>query len=148
MMKQKVGGVDLAAGFQASYQSSDLSRVSWIHPRSVSPASMLAVSALANFTVGRAFVKRMDLQKFDTILKGKQRTKYQIIDCREKLELCTASIPGDDIIHLPLSACETWSQKVIAGELLDRTKPTLVLCQYGNRARELARFLSKLHVLW
>lgn len=89
-------------------------------------------------------MKRMDAQKFDQILKSNSRYNYQIVDVREKLELDAAQIPGDDVIHLPLSDANAWSQEILEGKILDSAKPTLCLCHHGVRSSQLASFLGKL----
>jgi rhodanese-related sulfurtransferase len=90
-----------------------------------------------------AAVKRMNVQKFDEILKSGARSRYQIIDVREKAELDAVSIPGDDVIQLPLSEANTWSQEVLDKKLLDPEKPTLCLCHMGVRSMQVASFLCK-----
>lgn len=88
-------------------------------------------------------VQRINVEKFAEILKSEKRSEYQIIDVRETLELHHARIPGDDIIHLPLSNANTWSQQVLTGALLDAEKPTLCLCHHGVRSMQVASFLCK-----
>jgi len=88
-------------------------------------------------------VQRMNVEKFAEILKSEKRSAYQIIDVRETLELHHARIPGDDIIHLPLSNANAWSQQVLTGALLDAEKPTLCLCHHGVRSMQVASFLCK-----
>lgn len=91
-------------------------------------------------------VQRMNVLEFDKILKGTERRKYQILDVREKIELAEVSIPGDDIIHLPLSDANNWSGEVLSGKRLDSEKPTLVLCHHGVRSMQVASFLGKGHL--
>jgi rhodanese-related sulfurtransferase len=90
-----------------------------------------------------ASVKSMNVIEFDEILKGIDRRKYQIVDVREKDELQTVKITDADIINLPLRSADTWTQKVINGELLDSEKPTLCLCHHGVRSMKVATFLGK-----
>eukprot|EP00388_Colpodella_angusta_P024876 GDKK01000648.1.p1 GENE.GDKK01000648.1~~GDKK01000648.1.p1 ORF type:complete len:121 (-),score=10.43 GDKK01000648.1:136-498(-) len=87
-------------------------------------------------------VQRMSVEQFAGILKSDKRSEYQIIDVRETLELHHARIPGDDIINLPLSNSNTWSQQVLTGALLDSEKPTLCLCHHGVRSMQVAAFLA------
>jgi rhodanese-related sulfurtransferase len=91
-----------------------------------------------------AFVKRLNVSEFEKILKGTDRSKYQIVDVREKDELQTVRIADNDIINLPLRSADSWTQKVINGELLDSEKPTLCLCHHGVRSMKVATFLSEL----
>lgn len=89
-------------------------------------------------------VQRMSVEQFGKILHGEARLSCQIIDVRETLELHKARIPGSDIIHLPLSDSNSWSQKVLTGSLLDPEKPTLCLCHHGMRSMQVASFLGTL----
>lgn len=88
-------------------------------------------------------VSRMSVQQFGQVLKSDLRSNYQILDVREQDELDNASIKGEDIIHLPMSKAAEWSTKVLDGELLDPTKPTLCLCHAGIRSMRVASFLGK-----
>ena len=47
-----------------------------------------------------------------------------------------------DVINLPMSAAEDWSRKVAAGDLLDKSKPTLCICKLGGRSMKMATFLA------
>ena len=87
-------------------------------------------------------VQRMSVEQFGKILQGESRSSCQIIDVRETLELQKVRIPGADIIHLPLSDSNSWSQKVLTGSLLDPEKPTLCLCHHGVRSMQVASFLG------
>lgn len=87
-------------------------------------------------------VQRMSVEQFGKILTGESRSSCQIIDVRETLELQRARIPRADIIHLPLSDSNSWSQKVITGALLDPEKPTLCFCHHGVRSMQVASFLG------
>jgi rhodanese-related sulfurtransferase len=90
-------------------------------------------------------VQRMSVQEFDRILHNPERWKHQILDVREKHELGEAAIPGSDVIHLPLSEANGWSQDVLMGKLLDPEKPTLCLCHHGMRSMQVASFLGIYH---
>lgn len=88
-------------------------------------------------------VQRMSVQEFDRILHNPERWKHQILDVREKHELGEAAIPGSDVINLPLSEANGWSQDVLTGKLLDPEKPTLCLCHHGVRSMQVASFLGE-----
>ena len=60
---------------------------------------------------------------------------------REPNELTAASIEGSDIINLPLSTANEWSEDVRDGTILDKSKPTLCLCKVGMRSMKMANFL-------
>lgn len=108
-----------------------------------SKSALKTVTRLASS--GPAQVKRINVVEFDKILKSKEnRTKYQIIDVREKDELALARIPGDDVVNLPLRDIDNWKSKVIEGDLLEQTKPTLVMCHHGVRSFRVATFLGEL----
>ena len=92
-------------------------------------------------------IQHMNVLEFDKILKGTERKKYQILDVREKIELGQVHLPGDDIIHLPLSDANNWSAEVISGKRLDSEKPTLVMCHHGMRSMQVASFLGKHFVI-
>eukprot|EP00600_Ochromonadales_sp_CCMP1393_P004670 CAMPEP_0174957474 /NCGR_PEP_ID=MMETSP0004_2-20121128/2091_1 /TAXON_ID=420556 /ORGANISM="Ochromonas sp., Strain CCMP1393" /LENGTH=181 /DNA_ID=CAMNT_0016205585 /DNA_START=18 /DNA_END=563 /DNA_ORIENTATION=+ len=87
-------------------------------------------------------IQNMNVVQFGDILQGNERNKYQIIDVRETDELKQSALSGDDIIHLPLSEAEQWSKKVLDGDLLDATKPTLVMCKMGGRSMKVSMFLT------
>lgn len=85
----------------------------------------------------------MNVVDFHNILKGSDRSKYQIVDVREKDELLAVALSGSDVMNLPLSDANTWSQKVLSGELLDKQKPLLCLCKMGGRSMKAATFFGK-----
>ena len=85
-------------------------------------------------------VRRMTVTQFGDIIKGDNRSMYQIIDVREVDELAVASIKGADIINLPLGSAAEWSPKVGQGKLLDASKPTICLCKVGMRSMRVATF--------
>lgn len=84
----------------------------------------------------------MQVKDFGNILKDSDvRQTYQIVDVREENELEQVSIPGVNVVHLPLSDAQSWTQKVMEGSLLDNEKPTLCLCHHGMRSLRVANFL-------
>ena len=85
-------------------------------------------------------VQHMTATQFGGIIKGDNRSMYQIIDVREVDELAVASIKGADIINLPLGSAAEWSPKVEQGKLLDASKPTICLCKVGMRSMRVATF--------
>ena len=96
---------------------------------------------------GSGMVRRMNVQDFHHILSGEGRQFYQIVDVREKDELDIASIPGKDVIHLPLSEAASWTNKIANGDFLDSDKPVLCLCHHGIRSMRVATFLGKLFII-
>ena len=86
-------------------------------------------------------VQHMTATQFGGIIKGDNRSMYQIIDVREVDELAVASIKGADIINLPLGSAAEWSPKVEQGKLLDATKPTICMCKGGMRSMRVATLL-------
>lgn len=105
-------------------------------PRMSSPASS-AGGSLFPF-------KSMTVAELGVIMKDpRKRGEYQIVDVREPNELEAMSIPGADIINLPISAAETWTKQVLDGQLLDRSKPLLCFCHAGGRSMKAARFFGK-----
>lgn len=87
-------------------------------------------------------VNNMNVVDFHKILKGTDRSKYQIVDVREKDELVAIALAGSDVMNLPLSDASTWSQEVLRGELLDKQKPLLCLCKMGGRSMKAATFFG------
>ena len=113
--------------------------------RQVSFIKHMTSSARRNMS---SHVKSMDPIQFQTLLKNPDaRSKYQIVDVRESIELNMASIQGEDIIHLPLSDANSWTQNVLLGKLLDPSKPTICLCHHGVRSMQVASFLGKITFL-
>jgi rhodanese-related sulfurtransferase len=88
-------------------------------------------------------VKPMSVVEFDKIIKSSSRGKYQIIDVREKDELLASALSGDDVLNLPLSDAANWTARVLKGEVLDKSKPTLCLCKMGGRSMKAATFLGE-----
>lgn len=89
-------------------------------------------------------VTPLTVKKFGSILSSiDSRRLYQIIDVREPNELQVASIKGADIINLPLSTAPQWSSEIIAGKLLDKSKPTICMCKVGMRSMKMAMFLTQ-----
>lgn len=90
-------------------------------------------------------VKQLDVLTFQEVLKDEsKRSSYQLIDVREQYELDTASFrEQDSIIHLPLSTVDKWANKIKEGELLEATKPTIVICKAGVRSMNMALFLGR-----
>lgn len=80
--------------------------------------------------------------KFSLVKTLDARSLYQIIDVREPNELEVAQLTGKDIINLPLSSANEWSQKIADGTLLDASKPTLCMCHHGMRSLRMANFLG------
>lgn len=89
-----------------------------------------------------ATVNNMNVVEFHKILTGSNRHQYQIIDVREKDELLSVALSGSDVLNLPLSEANTWTQKVLMGELLDKRKPLLCLCKMGGRSMKAATFFG------
>ncbi len=105
-----------------------------------------ASRSLSGVSESKGMIHRMNVQDFARILQDDKstsglRAKYQIVDVREPVELEIAAIKGSDVINLPLSTASTWASKVIDGEVLDKTKPTLSLCHHGRRSMQMAHFL-------
>jgi len=90
-------------------------------------------------------VRDIEVNDFNKILKDSvKRAEYQLIDVREQYELETARFhEQDEIINLPMSAGATWSKQVQRGELLDPTKPTILICKAGVRSLNAASYLGK-----
>jgi len=85
----------------------------------------------------------MSASDFGKVLKAPDsRSLYQIIDVREVSELQVSSIPGTDVLNLPLGDAGNWSPKVEAGTLLDASKPTICFCHHGMRSLRVAQFLA------
>lgn len=86
-------------------------------------------------------VKTIDVAQLQEILSGKVRADYQIVDVREPAELQTMALHDKDVINLPLSNMESWTESVVNGEVLDNRKPTICLCKKGLRGLKMANFL-------
>ena len=91
-------------------------------------------------------VKSMNVQQFKEILNGKNRSNYQIIDVREKNELLESALSGEDVMNLPTNDANIWQDKILKGELLDSSKPTLCMCKMGGRSLKAATFLGKYRI--
>lgn len=65
----------------------------------------------------------------------------QFIDARNPPELELASVPGVNWINLPFSEYSEWGDKVVAGEILDPSKETIVICHHGMRSSRISQFL-------
>lgn len=78
------------------------------------------------------------------LLKGGEEAKkdVQLIDVREPDELLRADIKGAGFLNLPLSQFPTWRAQVLSGELLDKSKKTVVICHHGGRSMQVASFLT------
>jgi rhodanese-related sulfurtransferase len=89
-------------------------------------------------------IKQLDVFDFEKILKDEtKRADYQLIDVREQHELESLSFREQKaIIHLPMSSSYTWVQRVKEGNMLDQTKPTVVICKAGVRSMTVADFLG------
>jgi rhodanese-related sulfurtransferase len=88
-------------------------------------------------------VQRMTPKYFHEVLKSPERANYQIIDVREKSELASASLSGNDVLNLPLSQLNSWSKEFVASGVLDVTKPTICMCHHGMRSMKVANYLGK-----
>jgi rhodanese-related sulfurtransferase len=88
-------------------------------------------------------VKPMSVNDLDNILKSGKTKEYQIIDVRESNELDIVKLKYDGVIHLPLSEVDSWSKKVLNGEMLEATMPTICLCKAGMRGMKVASFLGE-----
>jgi rhodanese-related sulfurtransferase len=65
----------------------------------------------------------------------------QFVDARNPPELLLASISGVDWINLPFNEYSDWGDKVVAGEILDPKKETIVICHHGMRSSRISQFL-------
>lgn len=89
-------------------------------------------------------VLNMRAVELKTILNDPDRRgQFQVVDVRESDELKTVSLPDKQVIHMALSQSGVWAEKVITGDLLDKTKPTICICHHGMRSKRLADFLGK-----
>ena len=86
-------------------------------------------------------VMSMNVQKLDDIIKNNELSNYQLVDCRESNELALASLKVPNIIHLPLSNFQSWSNEVSDGMILKHDVPTMVLCKVGVRSLKVGNFL-------
>mmetsp|Transcript_37401 Transcript_37401/g.61996 ORF Transcript_37401/g.61996 Transcript_37401/m.61996 type:complete len:311 (-) Transcript_37401:252-1184(-) len=68
-------------------------------------------------------------------------SSVQLLDVREPDELQRASIPG--FTNMPLSEASKWAPKVEMGDMLDPSKPTIVMCHRGMRSMQVATFLDQ-----
>lgn len=71
-----------------------------------------------------------------------KKSQYQLIDVREPDELKRADIRGGGFTNLPLSQFQQWGPQVMDGSMMDKTKPTIVMCHHGGRSMQVASFLS------
>uniref|UniRef100_A0A6T5NIR0 Peptidyl-prolyl cis-trans isomerase C n=1 Tax=Heterosigma akashiwo TaxID=2829 RepID=A0A6T5NIR0_HETAK len=70
------------------------------------------------------------------------REAAQLVDVREPDELQReGSLAAQGFVNIPLSQSQDWAPKIARGELLDRTKRTVVLCKKGIRSTQMAQFL-------
>jgi len=70
------------------------------------------------------------------------REATQLVDVREPDELQReGSLAAQGFVNIPLSQSQDWAPKIARGELLDRTKRTVVLCKKGTRSTQMAQFL-------
>lgn len=65
----------------------------------------------------------------------------QFVDVRSPAELELAAIPGVAWTNLPFNEYSEWGDKVVAGQLLDGERETVVLCHHGMRSSRTAQFL-------
>ncbi len=104
-------------------------------------------SSLLHSTTSKKMSRILDMTpvQLGNILKSGEKAAYQIIDVREPSELEVAKLKDSDVINLPLSQAGEWGEKVVNGEALDSSKPTICLCHHGVRSMKVATFLSKLN---
>lgn len=88
-------------------------------------------------------IAQMSPIQLSSILKSDSRDLYQIIDVREPDELNVAKISDENVMNLSLSTAQDWTTKVLAGDILDSSKPTICLCHHGGRSMQIASFLGK-----
>lgn len=65
----------------------------------------------------------------------------QLVDVRNREELEKASIGGVEWINLPFNEYSEWGGKLVAGELLDKEKETIVICHHGMRSKRTSQFM-------
>ena len=86
-------------------------------------------------------VLSMNVNRLSDIIKNNELSKYQLVDCREAHEIQMASLKVPNIIHLPLSNFQSWSNEVTDGLILNPDVPTMVLCKVGVRSLKVSTFL-------
>jgi rhodanese-related sulfurtransferase len=65
----------------------------------------------------------------------------QFLDVRSAFELEKVTIPGVPWINLPFNEYSEWGDKIVAGEILDPSKETIVICHHGMRSSRTAQFM-------
>jgi rhodanese-related sulfurtransferase len=84
----------------------------------------------------------MTVQEFAERVKDGSIEEVQRIDCREKGEVETASLPG--FLNLPMGEYGRWADEFDRGEVtLDKDKETVVMCHHGMRSANFCAFLSQ-----
>lgn len=76
----------------------------------------------------------------DRIRAGKT-AGVQFMDVRSPDEVARASIPGVEWVNLPFNEYSEWGDKILAGQILDASKETVVICHHGMRSSRTAQFM-------
>mmetsp|Transcript_14577 Transcript_14577/g.18907 ORF Transcript_14577/g.18907 Transcript_14577/m.18907 type:complete len:146 (+) Transcript_14577:60-497(+) len=98
-------------------------------------------------------IDQISVQQLKQLFDGKDLTNLkvkdvQMVDVREKDELEKANYPNPGIqdksvmLHLPLSEMEKWGPSVLDGTLIDISKPVVVNCRSGVRAKKFSEWLN------
>jgi rhodanese-related sulfurtransferase len=86
--------------------------------------------------------KSITVQEYAERVQDGSIEDLQRIDCREKGEVTTASLPG--FLNLPMGEYGRWADEFDRGEItLDKNKETVVMCHHGVRSANFCAFLSQ-----
>eukprot|EP00741_Cyanophora_paradoxa_P007147 tig00000123_g6918.t1 len=96
---------------------------------------------LVQVTGQRPAPGKVEVEELAKIMK-ERKDEVQLIDVREDDELAIASVPG--FMPFPLTQAQSWAPALQAGERLDKTKETYVMCHKGMRSAQMCNFLAQI----
>ena len=79
----------------------------------------------------------------ETARKLKDGEFFIILDVREAWELEHARLPGEQVIHAPMSQLARQGVYALPAELADKAQDIVVICHHGVRSAEVTAWLLR-----
>jgi rhodanese-related sulfurtransferase len=79
----------------------------------------------------------------ETAQKLKNGEDFILLDVREAWELERARLPGEPVIHAPMSQLARQGIYALPAEVTDKTQDIVVICHHGVRSAEVTAWLLR-----
>jgi len=79
----------------------------------------------------------------ETARKLKDEEKFILLDVREAWELERARLPGEQVVHAPMSQLARRGVSALPAEVEDKQQEIVVVCHHGQRSAEVTAWLLR-----